>query len=231
MSTQHFVITIDGPAGAGKSTLARALAARLGVVYLDTGAIYRAVALAAQQANIGWCDEAAVAECARDIVQRNRLRFERSDNGTQRVFLDDLDVSEQIRTPQISSGASTVSALAKVREELLQLQRDLGARHAVVVEGRDTGTVVFPHAQVKFFMTATAEERARRRFDEMKAKGMRVSYDQTLADMIERDRRDEQRTAAPLRRPDDAIDIETTSLTIEQVLARMEQSVRSALSS
>ena len=218
--TKQPVITIDGPGGAGKSTLARALAAKLDYLFLDTGAIYRTVALAAQRADAGWCDEAAVADVANDMVQRNRLEFV-AGQGTQRVLLDAEDVSEAIRSPQMSAGASTVSAHPKVREALLSLQRNLASGGGVVVEGRDTGTVVFPHAEVKFFMTATAQERARRRYDELRAKGMQVDFEETLAALEERDRRDAERAAAPLRRADDAIDLDTTRMTIDEVLAFM----------
>ncbi len=225
MIDKRLVITIDGPGGSGKSTLARALADRLGYVYLDTGAIYRAVALAAQHASCSWCDEFAVAGVARDIVARRRLRFERNTGGAQRVVLDGADVSEAIRSPEMSTGASTVSAHPSVRGELLQLQRDLAAAGGVVVEGRDTGTVVFPDAHIKFFMHASPEERARRRYDELRAKGMRVTLEETLADLNARDKRDTERQTAPLMRAPDAIDVDTTGMTIDAVLDLLLQRV------
>jgi CMP/dCMP kinase len=214
-------VTIDGPAGAGKSTVARALADRMGFVYLDTGAIYRTVALAARRASVDWGDAQAVAAIARDIVQHGRLRFERTPGSIQRVLLDGADVSEAIRTPEISGGASTVSAHPPVRAELLLLQRDLAGRGGVVMEGRDTGTVVFPDADVKFFMSATPEERARRRFEELTAKGVPVDIQATLDEILERDRRDTQRATAPLKKADDAIVVETTNVPVAEVIETM----------
>jgi len=228
---KRLVITIDGPGGSGKSTLARALAERLGYLYLDTGAIYRVVALASHTASRGWCDERSIAAVARDIVERKRLRFERNASGAQRVLLDGDDVSEAIRTPEMSTGASTVSAHPKVREELLQLQRDLAADGGVVVEGRDTGTVVFPGAELKFFMHASPEERARRRFEELRAKDMRVTLEETLRELNERDKRDSERQAAPLVRADDAIDVDTSGVSIDGVLQALAQRVEARLAS
>jgi cytidylate kinase len=221
------VVTLDGPAGAGKSTVARALAVRLGYLYIDTGAIYRTVALAAQRQNVGWCQEERVAQVARDIVARSRLHFKRLEDGAQRVLLDGEDVSEAIRTPEMSGGASVVSAMPKVRAELLALQRDLGKDGGVVLEGRDTGTVVFPQADAKFFVTASPQERAQRRYEELRGKGAVVSFDETLKEIIERDKRDTEREAAPLRRADDAIIVDTSGVAVEQVIERLAAEVRS----
>src|SRR6187455_1338510 len=182
---RRIVVTIDGPAGAGKSTVAKQLARRLGYRLLDTGAIYRAVALAAHRRAIPWTDAAACAAVARDLD----IRFDFVGDKNH-VFLGDEDVSAAIRTPEVSQGASQVSAHPPVRAALLDLQRRLGAGGGVVVEGRDTGTVVFPQAAAKFFLTATEEERARRRVAELKATGAQVDYEKTLSEIRERDHRD-----------------------------------------
>lgn len=215
------MITVDGPAGAGKSTVAQALADRLGFIYLDTGAIYRTVAFEAKRKGIDWSDETAVAALARDIVARRRLEFRRDIGGRQQVILDGVGVSESIRRAEISTGASVVSAHPSVRQELLVLQREIATTGAVIMEGRDTGTVVYPQADVKFFMTASPEERALRRFEELKGKGMSVDLAQTLIEIRQRDERDTQRAAAPLRRADDAIEIETTGVPFEDVVRGM----------
>ncbi|MCL2825393.1 MAG: (d)CMP kinase [Polyangiaceae bacterium] len=214
------IITIDGPAGAGKSTVARALATRLHYVFLDTGAIYRTLALACRRSQQEWDNESGVCSVARDMVQNQRMRFVNLEGG-QRVILDNEDVSEAIREPDISAGASKVSAHAKAREVLLSMQRDVARHASVVVEGRDTGTVVFPDALVKFFITATPEQRARRRCDELIAKGTAADYEETVAAILERDARDEQRAAAPLRCADDAIVVNTTTMTVEEVVGEM----------
>jgi cytidylate kinase len=210
------VVAIDGPAGAGKSTVSKRLAQRLGYRLLDTGAIYRSVALCARRAGIAWDDAEGCARVARDLDID--FRFEGDVN---RVFVDGDDVTGAIRTPEMSEGASKVSALPEVRAALLDLQRRLGAAGGVVVEGRDIGTVVFPDAEAKFFLTASPEVRARRRFEELRAAGKQVDEAQTLAEMIERDRRDETRAAAPLRRADDAILVDSSGVPIDEVVSAM----------
>jgi cytidylate kinase len=204
------VVTIDGPAGAGKSTVAKSLARKLGYRLLDTGAIYRAVALAAQRAKISWDDANGCADVARELD----IRFDFVGDKNH-VFLASEDVSAAIRTPEMSSGASKVSAHPPVRTALLELQRRLGAGGGVVVEGRDTGTVVFPHAEAKFFLFANDEERARRRCAELPAG---TDFQQVLREIRERDQRDASRDVAPMKAGDDAVLVDSSTQTIEQVV-------------
>jgi cytidylate kinase len=194
------VVAIDGPAGAGKSTAARLLAARLGYALLDTGAIYRSMALRALERGIAWDDGPAVAALADGVDIAFRM-----EGAVNRVTLNGQDVTAAIRTPEISDGASRVSALPEVRAALLGLQRRIGAAGGVVVEGRDIGTVVFPDAEAKFFLTASTDERARRRVAELAASGKSVDEAQTKAEIVARDTRDSTRAAAPLKKADDAI--------------------------
>jgi CMP/dCMP kinase len=215
------VVAIDGPAGAGKSTAARRLAGLVGYRLLDTGALYRAVALLARRADTSWDDERALAAIASGL----EVVFE-LDGMTNRLFVSGEDVSSAIRTPEVSQGSSIVSALPAVRAALLGLQRRLGGEGGVVAEGRDVGTVVFPTAQAKFFLTASDEVRARRRQDELRAAGVDSDFQATLSEMRRRDQRDATRQAAPLVCAPDAVVLDSSALTIEDVVKRMFEVVR-----
>jgi len=213
---RNLIIAIDGPSGAGKSTLSKLLAARLGYINIDTGAMYRSVALAAHRRGIDPEDNAALA-CLCDSI---RVEFVRNDGG-ERVILDGEDVSAAIRTPEVSLLTSKVAACPAVREAMLRLQRQMGVRGGVVLEGRDIGSVVFPRAEVKFFLVATARERGRRRYEELRHKGLDVDFEQTVAEVEARDAADSAREHAPLLQAPDAIPIDTTAMKIEEVLAEM----------
>jgi cytidylate kinase len=213
------VVAIDGPAGAGKTTAARGVARALGYVLVDTGALYRAVAYAARQQGLSLDDAPAVEALARALVQQGRLRLEAAAGEVPRVLLDGRELGNEIRTPELSMGASTVSRHRGVREALLDLQRQFGAQGGVVLEGRDIGTVVFPDAEVKVFLTATDEQRARRRFAELRARGDEVSYEQVLAEVRARDLQDSARALAPLRPAEDAVTVESSALSPDEVIA------------
>lgn len=213
------VVAIDGPAGAGKSTVTRVVAERLRYLLVDTGAIYRAVALAAERAGVDWDDRERVAEVAQALAAREGIRLERSENGAQRVLLDGVDVSSAIRTLAIGQGASKVSAIAEVRDALLELQRRAGRDGGVVLEGRDIGTVVFPDAEAKFFLTASVAVRAKRRHDELLQKGDAPPLEQVMSEVIERDKRDSSRPIAPLKQAADAVVVDSSNLGIEEVAA------------
>ncbi len=215
------IVAIDGPAGAGKSTAARLLAARLGYTLLDTGAIYRVMALRARQAGVAWDDGPGVAAFADGLELSFRL-----EGTVNRVLLEGTDVTAAIRTPEMSDGASRVSSLPEVRAVLLGVQRRIGAAGDVVVEGRDIGTGVFPAAEAKFFLTASTDERARRRTAELAASGRQVDAAQTRADMVARDERDSSRAVAPLRKADDAIEIDSSGIPPDEVVERMVAVVR-----
>ena len=217
-----FIIAIDGPSGAGKSTLGRMLARELGLLYVDTGAMYRAVALAVTEAGASANDAGAVAEVAR------RARVELSGTPDDlRVRLGGRDVTEEIRTEQITRLASVVSAHSEVRRELVRRQREMGEQGAgVVLDGRDIGTVVFPRADVKFFLTAVPEARAGRRYEQDHAREPGLTLADTLSDINTRDERDSTRADSPLRIAEDAYVIDTTELSVEEVFARMLEAVR-----
>lgn len=207
---------MDGPSGAGKSTVSQELARRLGYLYLDTGAMYRAAALAAARQGIALDDDAALTRMCAGL--RIRLVQERD---RMRTLLGEEDVSEAIRTPEMSQGASKISARRPVRERMWELQRELGREGGVVAEGRDIGTVVFPAAACKFYLDASPEERARRRYEELKVKGLAVEYAATLREIVSRDQHDQQRALAPLRPAKDAVIIDSTALSAEGVVERM----------
>lgn len=213
---KELIIAIDGPSGVGKSTLSKALARELGYLNLDTGAMYRAVALAAQRGGIDDDDHQALERLCDRIV----ITFVR-DGANECVLLDGEDVSALIRTPEISLLTAGVAASPQVREAMVQRQRELGAAGGVVLEGRDIGTVVFPDAEVKFFLKASAEVRGRRRFLELQAKGLTVNLARTIAEVEARDNADSGRATSPLRQADDAVVIDTGDLDVSQVLTRM----------
>lgn len=214
-------VAIDGPAGAGKSTIARQLAAGLGYIYVDTGALYRAVGVNAMRKGADTKDAQQVTATLADADVS--LRFV---EGEQRVFLGEEDVSVAIRTPEASMAASNVSAIPAVREFLFGLQRDIAAKNNCIMDGRDIGTVVLPDAQVKVFLTASAEVRAKRRYDELLAKGMQADYTQVLEEMIQRDYQDSHRAIAPLKQADDAVLVDTSDMNLDQVLDTLNKIVK-----
>jgi cytidylate kinase len=218
------IIAIDGPSGAGKSTLGRMIARSLNLLYLDTGAMYRAAALAVLRAGVSTKDAAAVAS----VTARANINLA-GDPDSLRVTLDGRDVSDEIRTEEVSQSASVISTIPEVRRTLVQRQREMGARGGVVLDGRDIGTVVFPDADVKFFLTAEPEARARRRYDEERVRARDVTFEQTLDDINQRDRRDATRETSPLAIADDAIVLDSTELSIEDVYERMMHAIRERL--
>lgn len=218
------IVAIDGPSGAGKSSLTKLLAKRLGYIHIDTGAMFRSVALMAKRAGIACEDEAALAELCLGLS----ITFSRDDESC-RVLVNGEDVSSAIRSEEIGLLTSCISARKPVRDALLAMQRKMGEAGGVILEGRDIGTVVFPDAEVKFFLSASAEERGRRRFLELAARGEEVTLEETIAKVVSRDQQDEGRQHAPLKKAEDAISIDSTALSIEEVLELMERAVRHKL--
>jgi len=219
--TNGVIVAIDGPSGAGKSSITKLLAKRLGYLHIDTGAMFRAVALMAQRAGIASDDDERLRELCRGI----EIEFER-EGEAYRVLVNGEDVSREIRTEEVGLLTSRISARKPVREALLQMQRKMGVKGGVILEGRDIGTVVFPDAEVKFFLTASAEERGRRRYLELVARGEKVSLEETIEKVVCRDRQDENREHAPLKMAEDAVPVDSTAMTIDEVLAFMEKTVK-----
>ena len=217
-----FSVAIDGPAGAGKSTVAKAVAKALNAAYLDTGAMYRTMGL--YMAEHGHRRPEAIAEAARTPDLRVEFR-----DGVQRMFLDGDDVTERIRTPEAAATASKVSAVGAVRERLVDLQREIARGQSVVMDGRDIGTVVLPDATVKIYLTASCEVRAKRRFDELTQAGKEIAYEQVLDDIVQRDYNDAHRAVSPMRQADDAVRVDTSEMTRDEVVADIVRRIRTAI--
>ncbi|NLH01638.1 MAG: (d)CMP kinase [Clostridiales bacterium] len=209
---KYFSVAIDGPSGAGKSTLAKLCAESLGFLYVDTGAIYRTVGVAVRNAGIGSKDEERVSALLPSI----EISMRHDENGLQRMILNGKDVTDEIRLPEISIYASDVSAMPSVRTFLLEMQRHLAETNNVIMDGRDIGTVVLPDAELKIFLTAAPEERAQRRYEELKLRGVNTTFDEVLRDIQYRDMNDSSRSTAPLRPAEGAIILDTTGNTLEQ---------------
>lgn len=217
MTEKRCSVAIDGPAGAGKSTIAKAAAKRFGFIYVDTGAIYRTVGLAAKRAGIDPHDPEQVIS----LLPSLSIRFDYGADGVQQMFLNGENVSAEIRTPEMSMYASAVSAIQAVRDFLMDMQRDMAKTTSVVMDGRDIGTVVLPDAGLKIFLTASVEARAQRRLAELAAKGDASTYEEVLQDMIVRDRNDSTRAAAPLKAAEDAVLLDTTELDLPGSIERV----------
>ena len=219
---KYISVAIDGPAGAGKSTIAKALARELGFHYVDTGAIYRTLGYFFDLIGIGPKDIDGITKYIDECV----IEIEWDEDGSQHMFLNETDVSEEIRTPEISKIASAVSAHGLVRDALLDMQRNVAKTHDVIMDGRDIGSVVLPRADVKFFLTASPEVRAQRRFEELQAKGSKDTYSKVLKEVSDRDHADMTRAVAPLKQTKSHILVDTSDMTIEEVIAHMGAIVR-----
>lgn len=217
----HYSVAIDGPAGAGKSTIARRLAAELGFYYVDTGAIYRTLGYFMDLVGISPKDIDGISR----LIDEVTIDIEYDQNGEQHMIMNTIDVTNDIRTPEMSKIASQISAHKLVRDVLLDMQRDMAKKHNVIMDGRDIGTVVLPRADVKFFLTASPEVRAKRRFEELQAKGAKDSYDKVLKDIIQRDYDDSHRPVAPLKQTKSHILVDTSDMTIDQVVETMKKTV------
>lgn len=219
---KYYSVAIDGPAGAGKSTMAKRTAKDLGYLYVDTGAIYRTVGYHMSLMGIGPKDADGIRRCIDDVSID--IRYEA--DGLQHMILNGVDVTDRIRTPEMSAMASGVAAQPCVRSFLLDMQRQLAKMHNVIMDGRDIGTVVLPDADVKIYLTASAEVRAKRRYDELIAKGEQVQFDDILKDMKQRDWQDMHREIAPLKKAEDAIELDTSDLSLDESVAAIEDLIR-----
>lgn len=225
MELDHFAVAVDGPSGAGKSTLSKAVAKELGITYVDTGAIYRVIGLAAFRNGIDPKD----ADAVRALLPRLDIAMRYGEDGLQHMYLAEEDVSTDIRLPEISMYASAVSAFGFVRDYLLEMQRSLARKQSVIMDGRDIGTVVLPDAEVKIYLTAADEVRAKRRFDELEQRGTPKPFDEVLAELRQRDWNDTHRDVAPLRRAEDAVLVDTSELDFEQSRALIIKTIREKL--
>lgn len=210
-------IAIDGPSGAGKSTISRKAAEIFGFIYVDTGAIYRTIGLASKMRGISLDDKAAVME----MLTKLNIELKYNESGEQHMYLDGKDVSRDIRLPEVSMLASKVSAIPEVRNFLVDMQRDMAKKYDVIMDGRDIGTVILPDADLKIFLTADVNDRAQRRYEELRTKGMIKPFDEVLAEMKQRDEQDTLRAAAPLKAAEDAVMLDTSGNTLEQSIAEV----------
>lgn len=210
-------IAIDGPSGAGKSTISRKAAEIFGFIYVDTGAIYRTIGLASKIRGISLDDKAAVME----MLTKLNIELKYNESGEQHMYLDGKDVSRDIRLPEVSMLASKVSAIPEVRNFLVDMQRDMAKKYDVIMDGRDIGTVILPDADLKIFLTADVNDRAQRRYEELRTKGMIKPFDEVLAEMKQRDEQDTLRAAAPLKAAEDAVMLDTSGNTLEQSIAEV----------